>query len=454
MSAIVLNADKDEKFLEQHGDLLDKSQNVEEDVAPDRQRKIREVYISPEEKDHLLEMYSHAVVQDFEDEYHMSRDDRNRMREKYDKFFRLKKGFTKKIRKLDKYVEGCRLCMEIIKDTADTNGIYDPEKFVNMVLTGQATINGLNFPKFQGKGKKYINWEYVAEFIMDPSKDIRELVSRDELSEEQMQLSEDQLFDDGELEEIIKPLTEEEIAERNGSIFDPDALGGECAQYMSKKDRKKLIKIFPGYVKMVKSMKKSAADSRKNSKIWQLDQDQLQFIEEYDAKVRGNKDGSIPQFHGEANKQSDVDAYLYAMEQWEEENTLVEFNGRLITKEELHDIEYKKLLEESGWNLRNLYDNKEREKKLEKAKESDKKRIRQLKKMLAEIQDRTDRRDKGEDIESESSNKINKKKKKKDKKSKKKASKYDEIILDAVGADDENMKMYKKRMEKMKWGED
>lgn len=450
MSSIVLNADRDEKFLEEHGELIENARENDYESAPVRERKIREVYIPPEEKERLLGMYTHVVVQDFEDEYHMSYEEREKMKEHYEKFFRLKKGFTKKIRRLDKYVEACRLCMDIIRDTAETNGIYEPEKFINMVLQGQATINGLNFPKFQGKGKKLINWEYVAEFIYDKDKDIRELTERDELAEETMIFTQDELFDSEELEDITKPLTEKEKYERSGAVFNPDEFDQECAQFMTKKDRKNLIKIFPGYVKVMKDIKKSASDARKNSKIWQLDQDQLQFIEEYDAKVRGSKASQPPVFKGEATKQSDVDAFLYAMQQWEEENTLVEFNGRWITKEDLHDLEYKRILEESGWNLRNLYDNKEREKKLQKAKENDKKRIRQLKKMLAEIQDRTDRRDSGEDIDN---NKINKKKKKKNKKAKKKSKKYDEIILDAVGSDDENMKMYKKRIENMKWGE-
>ena len=174
MSSIVLNADRDEKFLEEHGDLIENARENEDESAPVRERRIREVYIPPEEKERLLEMYTHVVVQDFEDEYHMSHEEREKMKEHYEKFFRLKKGFTKKIRKLDKYVEACRLCMDIIRDTAESNGIYDPDEFVNMVLRGQASINGLNFPKFQGKGKKLINWEYVAEFIYDKDKDIRE----------------------------------------------------------------------------------------------------------------------------------------------------------------------------------------------------------------------------------------------------------------------------------------
>lgn len=449
MSAIVLNASKDEKFLEDHGDLLE--QSPDEEGSARSHRVIREVYISEEEKVTLLDMYTHTVVQDFEDEYHMSRDERDRMREKYEKFFRLKRGFTKKIRKLDKYVEACRLCVEIIKDTAESNGIYDPEKFVHMVMNGDITINGLNFPKFQGKGKKSINWEYVAEFILDPSKDIRELTNRDELADERMDIDKSRLFDSEEFNDIIRPLTPGEEKEMRSSIFDPDETDG-CAQFISKKDRKALVKAFPGYVKMMKGMKKSAEDSRKNSMIWQLDQKQLQFIEEYDAKISGKKFNSVPEFHGEANRQSDVDAYLYAMDQWEEENMLVEFNGRFITREELHDLEYKKLLEDAGWNLRNLYDNKEKEKRLAKARENDKKRVRELKKLLAQYQDKADRREAGEDVDS--LNGINKKKKKKSKKGKKKAKKCNEILLDAVGADDENMKDYKKRMERMKWGED
>lgn len=454
MSTIILDASKNQKYVEEHGDLIEENMVLSEDeAAPARERKIREVYIPPEEKEQLLALYTNVVVQDFEDEYHMSKEDRENMRAKYEKFFRLKKGFTKKIRRLDKYVEACRLCMGIIRDTAATNGIYDPEEFELMALKGKVQINGLNFPKFQGKGKKFINWDYVAEFIVDDTKDIYELIGRPAEPEDEKR-SVEELFDQGEYDYILTPRTEEEayVEECKTNYLDPDQMGNEYAADLSKKDKKHLAKIFPNYMKIAKEMNKASDGGRKDTMIWQIDREKLQFIEEYDAKVRGakaGKNGGIPVFKGEMTNQTDVDRYLYAMEQWEDDNTFVQFNGRWITRGEMEDIKVKQMLEESGWNLRNLYDNKEREKRLEKAKANDKKRIKKLKQMLAEIQERSDKRDKGEDV----TEGINKKKKKKDKKAKKKAKGYDEIILDAAGADDENMKMYKKRMESMKWGE-
>lgn len=450
---IVMDASKNEKYLKEHGELFENAEEDVEESSSVRKRQVREVYIPPEEVERLLEVYSHVVVQDFEDEYHMSKEERDKMRETYDKFFRLKRGFTKKIRKLDKYVEACRLCMDIIEDTAETNGIYDPDKFKAMVLNGQATINGLNFPKFQGKGKKNINWEYVAEFILDKTRDVRELVDREQLSEDSLEIDEDDLFTEEELEEILRPLSDEELYIRSGIALNPEDAAPGAAMYMSKKDRKELIKVFPSYIKTMKSAKKSISNRKSNSMVWQLDQDQLQFIQEYDAKIQGKKSTEPPKFKGDASKQSDVDAYLYAMDQWEKEHTLVEYNGRYITLEEMEDIRVKELLESSGWNLRNLYDNKDRAKRIQKAKENDKKRIKQLKDMLAEIQKRSDARDAGEDVDSNKGNKVNKKKKKKGKKGKKKAKKFDQIILDAVGADDENMQLYKKRMENMEWGD-
>ena len=95
------------------------------------------------------------------------------------------------------------------------------------------------------------------------------------------------------------------------------------------------------------------------------------------------------------DKSSDVDAYLYAMEQYEKETTLVEYNGRYITEEELDDIKIKEMLEKNGYNLRNLYDNRERAKRIDKAKANDRKRIRQLRKMLAAVQERSEKLDSG-----------------------------------------------------------
>ena len=43
MSSIVLNADRDQKFLEEHGDLIENERENEDESAPVGERKIREV---------------------------------------------------------------------------------------------------------------------------------------------------------------------------------------------------------------------------------------------------------------------------------------------------------------------------------------------------------------------------------------------------------------------------
>ena len=145
----------------------------------------------------------------------------------------------------------------------------------------------------------------------------------------------------------------------------------------------------------------------------------------------------------------DVNAYLYAMEEYERETTLVEYNNRYITQEELDDIKYKQMLEENGWNLRNLYGNKERAKKRKDQERADKKKIKRLKKMLQEIQEKGSSEDSDGLYDDDKG--VNTKKKKVKKKAKKKAKKYDELILDAAGVDDEDIEGYKKRMENMSW---
>lgn len=445
---IVLDADRNQEYLKKHGDELEQHKTTDDGFveSTNSSRKIREVYIPPDEVSKLLDMYSHVVVQDFEDEYHMSKEERTAMQEKFKKFFRLKRGFTKKIRKLDKFIEACRLCMEIIDDTAQSNGIYDPDKFKMMVLKGEISINGLNFPKFQGKKKKKLNWEYIAEYVLDSSKDISDLMT--DKKDQESTISPRDMYTDEELERIFSPVDEKTAEIMKIPISDTENLGNMVASTITKKDRKDLIKVFPAFISCMKDLKNKPSSVRKDSMVWELDQEQLRFIEEYDAKV-GKKNGTkMPEFHGDITKSSDVDAYLYAMEQYEKETTLVEYNGRYITEEELDDIKIKEMLEKNGYNLRNLYDNRERAKRIDKAKANDRKRIRQLRKMLAAVQERSEKLDSGvyADIDSKKGKKKNGKKKKK--------KKIEKVIFDAASPEDENMKSYEKRMKKMEWGDD
>ena len=69
-------------------------------------------------------------------------------------------------------------------------------------------------------------------------------------------------------------------------------------------------------------------------------------------------------------------------------------------------------MEKNGYNLRNLYGNKEKEKKLKKLRKRDKEREKKLKARIIKLKNRNKRR-MGEDIDDEKKSKSKKKKKKK-----------------------------------------
>ena len=327
-----------------------------------------------------------------------------------------------------------------------------PEKFVKMVLRGDIEISGVNFPKYQGKGgKKRINWNTVAAYILDDTKDPKELLENSDprASVEEEYLTARDTFTKEELENILgegDPEVENHMNE--GGFFNEEDYDGRVAVYTSKKMVRELMKTSPSYQRIVKEMcRREDMKRRSGSMIWDLDESDMKYIEEYDAKINGGKKkNGPPEFKGSIMNEDDVNAYLYAMEEYERETTLVEFNGQYITQEELDDIKYKQMLEENGWNLRNLYGNKERAKKRKEQSKADKEKIKRLKKMLKKIQEKSEGSD-----DSLYDDGVNTKKKKASKKAKKKAKKYDELVLDAAGVDDEDIKGYKKRMENMSW---
>ena len=121
MEEIILDASRNSDYVEE---MKEKGVITEpEDKFTQAQRKLQSVYISPEEEAQLREMYSHVVVQDFEDEYHMPREAREKMRTQYEKIFKLRNNYTKKIRQIDVFIDACRLCLENIRDIAENNKI-------------------------------------------------------------------------------------------------------------------------------------------------------------------------------------------------------------------------------------------------------------------------------------------------------------------------------------------
>ncbi len=462
-SGIVLDADQNQEYLEdQLKQEMIKNGEVPNSISNISRRKIKEVYIPPDEIEELHDRYSKVVVQDFEDDYHISREEREAMRKRYEKFFRLKRNYTKKIRRLDKYIEACRLTVEIIRDTAETNGVMDPDDFITDVLTGKIVINGLSIPKYQGKGKKTLNWDYIMQFILDPTRNIDEIIYNQDTSKCKETI---EVEDTSTPEEVMTPEDYEAFmnlieTDKTPNLSFYDGSNGEgYATVESDKQRKGLLKICPTYTKKLKAMYDQGKSTDKGY-LWQLEDEDLQWIREFKEEAARKNGDAKPEFTGSILDDDAVERYLFELDEWERDHDLVKYGQNMITREQKEEIDFKNLLEASGYNLRNLYGNRERQKKINKARSKQTKEIKSLKKMLEELkskQEKTNLEGLNGTIEVKDigGDKVNKKKKKKKKVKGKKAKEmekhFDNLLLDAVGSNDKDMKSYQKRMTNMKW---
>jgi hypothetical protein len=389
--------------------------------------------LSPEKYKELEEIYSKVAVHDFNDEFHLSEEERQKKFRYYEVFARLNKC-KRKFRKLDEYVKVFRLCLDALQIVAEDNGIYNPEKFMKMVLKGQIKVYGLNFPKYIGKDKKDINWEYISNFIVDTSRDPEELSEKkksrikepDECDDEQYQrdLFGDEMYE--KLMGIIKSNSDDEGDEifmpyyDDGTDVDRDNVVVEA----DTKDTKDLIKLVPEVVKVARTAIKEERlrkmkSERLNSFIFNMNEDDYDYISQLDSERGYHYDSDVPVFKGDIMNSKDYKKFIMAVDAYEDEYVKENYHGKMRTRAEIREIELIDTLEAAGWNIRNLYKNKEKEKKLKKAYKKDKKREEELKNKLLALQDRNKKRSKKSGIEFDSRKGKKGKKKNKDKKSKK-----------------------------------
>ena len=393
--------------IEKHGDRLE-NENL---------RKLT-VYI-PERRIQQMKAESDCVVvNEFGDEYHLSEEERIAKNKFYEAF----KVFSKckhKYRKLDEYVVAMREALRCLDFVAENNGVYSPEKFKMMFLKDKIEITGLKFPQFKGRERKNISWDYLTEFILS-DKDPSEILPNNEddiYSSEDLNDLEEILFNKGELEEILRPETEEEILEKN-KIIDPDEIDQtdkNVVVFLDNKKSKKIIKSQPEFLYEIKEMRRDYRRAENMDRlIYNFNIDDINEIEKYDRIHNYKSSSDIPKFKGNLMKDSDYHKYMMELEEFEKENIRENYHGKLKTLAQIEELELKKLLERHNWNIRNLYDNREKEAKLRKIQKREKKREKELRKKLLEVQERKKRRL----GESTSNSKKSKKKVKKKKKNK------------------------------------
>lgn len=433
--------------------------NGQEEISIKKQQEIIEqakkiiVKIPERRIPEILEGFDCVVVNIFDDDYHATDEERekNNMFAKYAKKI---KSMKRIYRRLDEYVVAVREHLKFLDKVAEDNGVYSPEEFKKMFFKGKIDIVGMRFPKYKGPNRKDINYQYLAEFVISGNDPIEILPKwqRNDFDEED-EIDVDNYFTDEELKEIFRPLTKEE-SRYEYTVFNADEDSQDNVPVgvtLTTKQSKKLIKSQPELVAKLKEMKleRRTLDKLSDSFLHNSIYDDISEIAKYDQNYYYVSDSDIPEFHGDVLNDKDFYKYMKALNEFEENNVVVNYSGKDKTVGEVKELELKQILEEDGWNIRNFVENREQEAKMKKIAKRDKKKEKELKRHLLDIQERQKARKNGEKY-------IPKKHKEKDKKNKEKKKDlkdikkkvdgdFTDLLMESVGATESSFKEYKER---------
>lgn len=382
----------------------------------------KNLYIPPARLEKMESTYGVSIVHDFGDEYHLTDEEREAQNNYYKLFARLNKC-KRKYRKINEFVECARISLQCLQAVAENNTVYETDEFMALVMKEKIIVNGWFYPKYNGRDRKQLSWDYITEFIFS-DRDPRELLKQksDEyefLTEDELEEEAKILFSEEEYNEIFKAPDPEQTYREEVHVIDLDEEkfdnDSNIAIIADRSETKDFLKAAPELLILAKEIRREMkSEEHLNRYVSDIRKDDIEAIEEYDSKRKFVSDSDIPEFKGDITSSKDYHKYLRELKLYEETQIKVNYAGKMRTEEEIKELQLKEALESAGWNIRVLYDNQVKEKKLKKALKADKKREKKLKEQLTKVQDRSKRR-MGIDIEDGS------KKKKKNKKNKKKS---------------------------------
>lgn len=366
----------------------------------------------------LVGLFKNVVVNDYGDEYHLSEDERKRRNKYYEVFSKLMKC-KKKYRKLDEFVKVFRLCMDCLEVVASDNMVYDKADFVSKVLAGKIKVTGLSFPKYMGKDRKEVNWDFVAEVIADRDMDPSVLIKEDDSPLDDMTDDElgEVLFTPEQLSALEKLAENEADNKVTIRAFTGDGTDDEEVIVDSIKDSKRFLKEDPEmYVAIKNSMiaeKKLGMQKLRMSKfLSEITSDDYREIEALDKSRGYMSEDDVPEFDGDIMNKDDYRRYLYQLKEFRETHTRVNYKGKARTIQEVKELELKDFFEESGWNVRALSGKSKRENELKKIRKGEKKERKREEKLKARLESFYKKNDKGEIVFNSSKKKKKKHKKK------------------------------------------
>lgn len=393
-----------------------------QEFKPKVDNRNREAYLSDRRIAWLKEEMEVVVVNEFGDEYHLTEEERREVNEYYDLFKKFQ-CYKHTYKKLDEYVTVVREALKILDVVAEENGIYDPDVFRKKFLKDKIEISGLFMPKYRGRDRKALNWKYVTDFILgdeDPADIMKHeddvIMTPDEIDE-----ASNIMFDEEELADMVRPLTDEEKLENVSTLVDysdeDTELPFDVVRPLSRKDQKKLLK---GNKELMMALKEQQRESRLTRNLakysYDLQEDDIDAIERANKKYGFKVKSDMPEFKGNITKSDDYYRYLHVLEEYEDTKILISYAGKAMTQEEANSYEIRQALESNGLNIRNMYDNKEREKRLKEITKENKRKEKEIKKRFLRMQERNKKRTEavrkmGMDFDSETNKEIRRGKK-------------------------------------------
>ena len=385
--------------------------NITEDSISDEKKaevkrvfEKKEVYLPKEREEEFLKEFDCVVVHsfgDWNDDYHLSEEEREKNTKYYEAATNLRR--MKKIhRRIESFIVAVRETFKVINIIAETNGVYSKEKFLKMYYKGDIELPNIRFPKYRGKDRKKINWEYLTEFIMSDEEPSKFNASELDIDEDEDLTDEEKrsrYFTDEEWNYIQTPLTNDETRYEI-ELFDvkeDDPGNTNTVIDYDSSESKKLIKSSPELAYMIKDIRKrkKLKDNIKSLQSYGYNDSiyaDIRQLEEYDQKYDYTSKDDIPEFHGNLLNNDDYYKYMMKLDEYEKTHKKVNVNGKMRTLKEAEELELKASLEAAGWNILKFASNREAKNKIRKGIKNAKKKQKIVKQRLIELKERKERK--------------------------------------------------------------
>jgi len=402
--------------------------------------------LKKEREDMIKQEFSQIVVHEFGDEYHMSDEERKKKFKYYDAFKSFSK-FKHKFRKFPDYIKAMREALKCLDLVAQDNFVYSPDKFKKLFFKGKIWIKGLVLPEFKGAGRRSVDTEYLLDYILSdaPAEDFLKKDDHEVYTKEELDNAFEELFSKEDQEAIDRAIAKSKNDEDDfycvpsSSYSAGEDIPDNLIVPISKKEMKKSIKVLPDLGNLFKEIEKRGKKNKMcmGGYISNMLMEDFDNFDEYDTSIEIIL-SKMPKFKGDMTNDDDYYRYLAKLDEWERTQIKKPYNGKLKTQEEIDAIELKKALENHNWDIRNLFGNKERAKKLEKLRKEQLRKEKETKKKLIKLQEARKRRQLGDDYDEEEEKSKKKKAKKLKKKGKKvlkeidKETKGDEQVLNVT----------------------